>query len=192
MKLKMSENSLFAILLRSSWWISFCVVAVITLASVALLPKDYVAFGVMGSFPFLVIGLMAARKQWHAPNPARVAEALTQSGAMSWRDFSAQMQAIYTSQGYAVTRLNSSAADFALLKNGQTTLVSCKRWKAASQGVDGLRDLLAAKAAQGAQQCTYVSLVPVSDTARRFAVAQQVTLLCDQDLGRFLIKKSRP
>lgn len=192
MKLKMSENSLFAILLRSSWWISFCVVAVITLASFALLPKEYVAFGVMGSIPFLVIGLMTARKQWHAPNPARVAEALAQSGAMSWRDFSAQMQATYTQQGFAVTRLNSPAADFALLKNSQTTLVSCKRWKAASQGVDGLRDLLAAKEAQGAQQCTYVSLVPVSDTARRFAVAQQVKLLCDQDLGRFLIEKSRP
>ena len=49
LKLKMAENSLFAILLRSPWWISLAIVAVISLLSVALLPKAYVGFGVMGS-----------------------------------------------------------------------------------------------------------------------------------------------
>ena len=63
MKLKMSENSLFAILLRSPWWISLLIVAVITLLSFALLPEAYVGFGVMGAFPFLVIAVLAARKQ---------------------------------------------------------------------------------------------------------------------------------
>ena len=43
MKLKMSENSLFAILLRSPWWISMVLVAVFALASGALLPAPYVA-----------------------------------------------------------------------------------------------------------------------------------------------------
>ena len=40
MKFKMAEKSLFAILLRSPWWISFVVVGVIVLAAGALLPKD--------------------------------------------------------------------------------------------------------------------------------------------------------
>jgi len=39
MKLKMSDNSLFAVLLRSPWWISLLVVAGFTLLSFALLPK---------------------------------------------------------------------------------------------------------------------------------------------------------
>jgi restriction system protein len=34
------EKSLFAVLLRSPWWISFAVAGVITLASGALLPKE--------------------------------------------------------------------------------------------------------------------------------------------------------
>lgn len=38
MKLKMAEKSLFAILLRSPWWVSFSLVAVFALASKALLP----------------------------------------------------------------------------------------------------------------------------------------------------------
>jgi restriction system protein len=39
MKLKMSKNSLFAILLRSPWWMSFGLVAAIALAARALLPE---------------------------------------------------------------------------------------------------------------------------------------------------------
>lgn len=191
MKLKMSENSLFAILLRSPWWISFAIVAVIALASIALLPPDYVPFGVMGGLPIFVVGVMAALKQWRAPNPARVAEALAQASTLSWRDFSGRVEAIYAQQGYTVSRLNNAATDFQLVKGGTTTLVSCKRWKAANQGIDAVRDLVAAKEAQGAQQCSYLSLSPLSDTAKRFATAQQVTLLSGQALGRFLVEKPR-
>ena len=191
MKLKMSKNSLFAILLRSPAWISFAIVAVITLVSIALLPPGYVAFGVMGGLPIFVVGIMAAMKQWRAPNPARVAEALAQASTLSWRDFSGWVDAIYAQQGYTVSRPNSAAADFQLVKGGTTLLVSCKRWKAANQGVDAVRDLLAAKDALGAQQCIYISLGPVTDTAQRFAAAHQVTLLSGNALGRFLMEKPR-
>jgi restriction system protein len=191
MKFKMAKNSLFAILLRSPWWISFGIVAVFTMASIALLPKAYVGFGVMGGLPFLVIGVMAARKQWRAPSSARVAEALAQVGALSWRDFSSQIEEIYTRQGYAVTRMNATAADFQIDKSGQTTLVSCKRWKAANHGVEVLRDLVAAKEAKDAQHCVYLSLVPVSDTAQRFSAAQGVTLVSGDDLGRLLVENPK-
>lgn len=191
MKFKMAKNSLFAILLRSPWWISFVIVAVFTLTSITALPAPYVGFGVMGGLPFLVIGVMAARKQWRTPSSARVSEALAQAGAMSWRDFAGLIERMYVQQGYAVTRLNAAAADFQVAQSGQTALVSCKRWKAATHGVEVLRDLVAAKETQGAQQCTYLSVVPVSDTAKRFALAQGVTLLSGDDLGRFLLEKSK-
>lgn len=191
MKLKMAKNSLFAILLRAPWWISMAIVAGFALLSIALLPKPYVGFGVMGGFPFLIIGLIAARKQWHAPSPARVAEVMARAGAMSWRDFSALIEQTYLQQGFAVTRLNSPAADFQVTKGARATLVSCKRWKAANHGIDALRDLLAAKEAQEAQQCTYLSLLPVSDTAQRFASAQGITVLSGNELGRFLAEKPR-
>ena len=189
MKLKMSENSLYAVLLRSPWWISMLVVAGITLLSFALLPKPYVAFGVMGGLPFLVIAIMAARKQWHAPSATQVSEVLTQARAMSWRDFSALVEQTYLQQGHAVARLNSPSADFKVVKDGRATLVSCKRWKAANHGVEALRDLVAAKDAADAQLCAYLSLAPVSDTAQRFAKAQGVTLLSGDDLARLLLKK---
>ena len=39
--LKMAPNSLFAILLRSPWWISVGIALVFALASKALLPAEY-------------------------------------------------------------------------------------------------------------------------------------------------------
>ena len=76
MKLKMARNSLFAVLLRSPWWISFALVLLVALASRALLPEQYVLFGVMGGFPFLVIGGIAAYRQLRAPGDEEIAHSL--------------------------------------------------------------------------------------------------------------------
>jgi restriction system protein len=187
MKLKMSENSLFAILLRSPWWISMLVVLVFVLASSALLPNQYVFFGVMGSFPFLVIGIIAGWRQWNAPNPARVAQALERAATMSWRDFANTLEQAFIKQGHTVTRLNSAAADFSLSKGGRVTLVSCKRWKAATHGVETLRDLVAAKDARDADHCTYISLAPLSDNARTFSKTQGVVLVSGNELAQLLM-----
>lgn len=191
MKFKMAEKSLFAILLRSPWWVSFVLVMVFALASLALLPAQYAPFGVMGGFPFLVIGVIAAWRQWHAPSPARLAQALEQARGMAWGEFSSALERAFVSQGHAVTRLGGKAADFQLVKAGRTTLVSCKRWKAANHGVEGLRELIAAKVAQDATHCSYVSLGEVTDKARRLAREQGVELLSGSRLGALLLSARR-
>ncbi len=186
MKFKMSKSSLFAILLRSPWWISMLLVLVFVLAVRALLPPQYVAFGVIGSFPFLVIGVITAWRQWHAPSSVRLAAALAQAGAMSWRDFAAALETAFVAQGYAVTRLTGAAADLQLVKAGRKTLVSCKRWKAANHGVEALRDLAAAKDALEAQACIYISLGAVTQNARVFAQTQGIQLMSEDDLAALL------
>lgn len=196
MKLKMAPNSLFAILLRNPWWISIGLAGAIGLAARALVPQPYVVFGMMGGLPFLVIGVMAAWRQWHAPNPEHLAQALQKAGAMSWRDFSGVIEQAFGRHGYAVTRLNAGgdshaggkavAADFKLEKRGQTTLLSCKRWKAANQGVEALRDLAALRDAQGADQCIFISLSLPTDKAQRFARENGVQLVCDADLAKMI------
>ena len=186
MKLKMAENSLFAILLRSPWWYSLLLVAAITLFSAVLIPAPYVPFGVMGGFPFLVTGLMAGWRQRHLPDPARITEIIQQAGAMSWRDFSAAAEQGFTRQGFVVTRLDHTAADFSLLKGERVILVSCKRWKAATLGIEVLRELVAAQGALGAQQGICISLGKVSDSARRFATTQGVHLMPEPELAQLL------
>ena len=73
MPIKMKENSLFAILLRSRWWISFLVAAAVGLLAVALMPSPYKPLAAFSGGPFLIIGCMAAWRQFRAPAPAAVA-----------------------------------------------------------------------------------------------------------------------
>ena len=187
MKLKMSENSLFAVLLRAPWWVSFVVMSVFALAATALLPREYVPFGVMGAFPFLVIGCIAAWRQWNAPSAAALEQMLGQVASMNWRDFAALVEKAAGAKGYGVTRLNGSGADFALSKAGKTTLLSCKRWKASNQGVEALRELQAAMQAQEASAGMFISLSPVSAAAQSQAKAERITLLSDASLAQWLL-----
>lgn len=173
----MARNSLFAVLLRSPWWISFALVLVIALASGALLPAQYVPFGVMGGFPFLVIGVIAASHQLRAPSEAEVARILEALAAMSWNDFATTLERAYQAQGYAVSRLQGEGADLQLLKAGRTTLVSAKRWKAVNQGVEAVRALDAARTRMDASRCIYICIAGVGDHAQRFANKNQVEIL---------------
>jgi len=109
---------------------------------------------------------------------------------MSWRDFASAIEQAFGRQGYAVTRLNSAAADFRLVKGDRITVVSGKRWKAASHGVDALRDLVAAQAAQGAHKSIYISLGEVTDNARRFAQAQGIELISGNGLAQLISDKN--
>ncbi|MBN8509743.1 MAG: restriction endonuclease, partial [Burkholderiales bacterium] len=70
MKLRMAENSLFAILLRSPWWVSLAIAAALALLARLLLPERFVAVGAFGAgFPFVVIAAIAAWRRLRAPSP---------------------------------------------------------------------------------------------------------------------------
>jgi len=187
-KLKMAKNSLFAILLRSPWWISFAVVALFALASSALLPPKYVVFGLMGAIPFLVIGCIAAYRQIRAPSTRSVAQTLERAGSMPWRDFRETLEQAYRAQGFSVTLLDGQAADLQLTRGAQTTLVAAKRWKAASHGVEPLRALDKARSALDASQGVYITLGEVNDTARRFADKNAIALVSGVALAQLLGK----
>ena len=50
----MPPNSLFAVLLRSPWWISFALVGLIALVAFALLPAQYAVVGALGVRPWVM------------------------------------------------------------------------------------------------------------------------------------------
>jgi len=180
-KFKMSEKSLFAVLLRSPWWISFVLVAVIALAAGALLPKEYAGVGMLGGFPFFVIGCMAMWRQRNLPSAAELEKGLSMLSSMGWRDFSALLETAFTRQGYTVKHLNG-AADMQLEKKGVLTVVSAKRWKAAALGVESLRELVAARDALEARNCVCITLGQVSAKANEYAEQNRITLISDADL----------
>lgn len=186
-KFKMNERSLFAVLLRSPWWISLLIPVLMSLAAFALLSREYAVVVMLGTFPFVVVAAVAAWRQWRAPSAARLDEALVRAAAMNWRDFSAGVAQAYAQQGYSVTRLEGESADFRIERQGQASLVSCRRWKAASQGVEALRLLQSACETQGARG-VYLSLGPVSEAGERYAKEQGLQLVDGRALALLLLK----
>lgn len=186
MKFKMSEKSLFAALLRSPWWVSFLVMLAVALVAGALLPDAYKTAGMLGAFPFLVIGVMAAWRQRNAISADRISELVAQARSMGWRDFSILVEDALRQQGFAVSRLASGPADFQIEKNGRITLVSAKRWKAAAVGAEHLRELLAARESQQAFSCTCMSLGTFSQAAIDLAQQSPIQLLGPANIAQLM------
>jgi restriction system protein len=182
----MNENSLFAILLRSSWWISFAIAGAVTAVAIALLPEAYRIFGTVTGLPFLVIGCIAAWKQFQAPSIARIDNTLAAVRAMSWVEFSRVIEAAYRRQGYGVSAVSGTAATFEITKEGRTALVSCKRWKVAHTGVESLHDLYVMKETRNAHECIYVAAGEITDNARAFAIKHAIKLVGGPELARLL------
>ena len=189
MKFKMSPNSLFAVLLRSPWWISFALTGLFSLTAVALLPPDYALTGVLGTFPFFAVGCVAAWRQWRAPSAARVNTLNAQLQAMPWRALADALEAAWVAQGYQVERLApGGAADFVLTRGGQIQLASARRWKAAHHGVEPLRELHAAMQKRESPAGLYLlGQGELTDNARLFARDHGLTIVQGDALAQLLL-----
>jgi restriction system protein len=182
MKWKIPENSIFAMLLRQSWWVS----ALAALATFVVV-QNFVPWGyaLFATLPFTVITLMVAWKQLFGPTGARVEKALEKTRSLSWEDFAQALERGYRAEGYTVQRVDG-AADFELQKLGYLTLVSARRWKAARTGVDPLRELAAAGEKREARECHYAVAGELTDQARAFAKKKGVKLVEGAELARLV------
>ena len=172
----MAKNSLFAVLLRSPWWISVVIALVLGLLSFALLPEQYRGVGALSALPFVVIGVMAARRQWHLPSTARVAETHSALAAMAWPEFAALLEQSFRRDGYTVEPGGAAAVDFKLERKGRRTLVCARRWKSARTGLEALRALQAAREPSDPPDALYIGLGSLTDTARSFAAEHRVAI----------------
>lgn len=190
MKWKMAENSLFAVLLRSPWWISAAVAVGVGGLAYALLPNDYRVAGAAGSLPFAVIAVMAAVRQLRAPSAGRIDRTLEHVRALSWNEFAAALEAAWQRDGYRVTR-GQGVVDFELAKDGRIALVSAKRWKAARTGVDPLRELAKALDARDTGEAVWVTAGELTEQARAFGAERRMRILAGADLARLLPEAGR-
>ena len=186
MLLKMSDKSLFAYLLRSPWWVSFAVALALALVVRFIVPEKYEFFAWPLMIPFVVIGLIVIWRQMRLPRTKKVAATVEAVTAMSWKEFSSVMEQAFQREGYTVTRMDGPA-DFKLYKAGRTSLVSCKRWKAASHGVESLRDLENLRDAEDGREALYVALTDVTENASHFlSTHKRVRLLQNIELTTLL------
>ena len=198
MKFKMAPNSLFAILLRSPWWISFVIAGATISATIAWLPARFAVYGAIGGLPIAGVGLIAAWRQLRAPSAVQVSANIDAALALPWRELVAALEKAWQQAGYRVERLDgtkgaSGAADLRLSEKGQVTLVSARRWKAASHGVEPLRQLHAAMKATGAGAGIYIAAQgTLTEQAQTFAREHSLTVLPASALAQLLSSASPP
>ena len=192
MKFKIARNSLFAILLRSPWWVSLLVAAVLVLLAAALLPKDYRVLGALSATPFFVIGAIAAWRQWRLPSAGRVAETDAAVRTMAWPQFAALLEQAFRRDGYTVQRSTGSGFDFELERKGRTMLVAARRWKSARTGLEDLRALQVARDRRNPADALLISLGELTDNARPFAAEHRIAVWQSAELAQALRALPRP
>jgi restriction system protein len=182
----MSKDSLFAILLRSPWWISIAIAAALAVLSAAMLPAKFKVIGSMTSLPFVVTGVIAARRQWRLPSAAQVERTHQVVSTMVWSEFAALLEDAFRRDGYAVKRGTTAPVDFELESKGRRTVVCARRWKSARTSLDQLRVLQAAREANEATDAIYVCLGDLTNDARPFATKHRITIWQSADLAHAL------
>jgi restriction system protein len=185
MKLRMADNSLFAVLLRQRWWVSASIALAIGLVAAALLPPAWRVAGALSGFPFMVIAAMAAWRGRHAPSADRVAQVAVAVRALPWPAFAALLEQAFRRDGHEVKRISGGGADFELLRNGQTLLVSARRWKSSSIGLEPLRELQAVREKEGAAALC-IGLGQISEPAAAFAAQHRIAVWQAAELAQAL------
>jgi restriction system protein len=183
MKLEMHKNSLFAVLLRSQWWVSLAVAAGAVAALRFVLPDVYAFFA---AIPFIVIAGVAAWRQLRAPSAAQLEKSLAALRAKPWEEFAEALEAAFRREGYTVKRLDGKDADFELTKGWRVAVVGCKRWKVARTGIDPLRELHAARGRREAHECIYIAAGEVTENAAAFCVQKGIRLVRGPELARMI------
>ena len=186
MKFRMAKNSLFAVLLRSPWWISAAIAAALVLLGLTVLSDPFRIMAILSGMPFAMIGAVAARRQWHVPNAARVSETRDALAGMPWPAFADLLEQSFHRDGYTVSRSTAAAIDFELSRSGRRTLVCARRWKSARTGLEALRALQTARDAFDQPDGLYIGLGPLTDTALPFAAKHGIAVWSAADLARAL------
>jgi restriction system protein len=192
LKFEMAKNSLFAVLLRSPWWVSLAIAAALALLAAALLPAPYRLAGVLSTLPFVVIGGLAARRQWQLPSAAQVSQTTEAVRVMAWPAFEQRLEDAFRRDGYTVQHGTVAPVDFVLERQGRRMLVSARRWKSARIGLEVLRALQAAREPGEAPDALCICLGDLTDNARPFAAEHRIAIWQSAELAQALHGRKAP
>jgi restriction system protein len=116
--------------------------------------------------------------------------------ALAWSQFEQLIGEAYRRQGYEVqenlVRGADGGVDLRLRKDGQTTLVQCKPWKAYKVGVQTVRELYGVVMAEKAGRGVLVTSGVFTKEARQWAEAKPLELIDGEGLRRLVAHVQPP
>jgi len=177
MAFKMSENSLFAILLRSTWWYGVVIGLALIAISLIIFGGKYLLLGLFSAVPFFVIAGIAANRQSKQPSQKRLLEVYEQTRKMKGSQIAEKIAANYVEARFDKDIFKGNAADILLIRGNRTILLCAKRFKAANTGVEPLKELVTAGEKLEATEYLYVALGEISAAAMDFANQNNIELI---------------
>ena len=186
MQLKMRENSLFAVLLRSPWWYSVLIAGFLVMIGQLFLSGKYLIYAIPIAFPFLVIAVIAGYRQATSPGSKKLEDTETWIRSARARDFTAALTRGYEKEGYAVTPFKGKAAELQIEKDERVRLVSCKRVKAASTGAEPFQALVTAGEHHEVAGLIYIGLGELSAEALDIVEEERIELVTLEELATLL------
>lgn len=185
MAFRMSESSLFAILLRSSWWYSVLIGMVFIALSLVFVDGKYLFLGIFTAFPFFCIAGYAGYKQFQQPSQKRVLEVESQARKMRAVQVANKIAESYMQERYESRAFKGDAAELELTRGPRKILLCSKRFKVGNTGTQPLKQLVAAGDNAEATGYLYVALGEVSDAAKVYAKENNIELIQAVRLAAF-------
>lgn len=100
---------------------------------------------------------------------------------LSWQEFERQVGEVYRHRGYQVEDVGGGGADggvdLRLRRDGQTSIVQCKRWRTFKVGVKPIRELFGVMAAERADQAIFITSGVYTEEALSFAQGKSIELV---------------
>jgi restriction system protein len=137
--------------------------------------------GGMIAMPILIGGVGGYRFRRRHAEFLRQNITLDWVNGLTWQEFENLAGEIFRARGYAVENCGGGGADggvdLRLSRNGETTIVQCKRWKVFKVGVKPIRELFGVMAAEGADRGIFASSGTYTQEALRFAEGKSLELI---------------
>ena len=191
MALRMAQNSLFAVLLRSPWWYSVLIAFFLVAISLVLVGGRYLIFGLTVALPFIGIAVYSVYNQLQRPGKKRVLEVEQAARKMSVGELARKIAGNYEKINFDVVAFKGDAAELELERGRHKFLLSCKRFKAANNGIEPLKKLVSAGDKNEATGYLYVALGEVTDNARVFAKENEIELIQAEALAEYFDGKKK-
>jgi len=190
MAFRMAEGSLFAVLLRSSWWISVCIALAFITLSLVIAESRFLVLGIASSLPFLGIAAYAGYQQFQRPSQQRIQDVAAQARTMRPDQLAEKIAATYIEKRFDSTTFKGGEANLELCRGHQRILLNSKRFKVANTGIEPLKKLVEAGEKVGATGYLHVALGTVSTAAVDFANDKNIEIIQAEQLTAFFDGKA--
>ena len=188
------KDSLVVELVKCPWWVSVVLAGVSYIGLTVLFPlfegdsaiSKVLASAGPGLAPivlivFLIIGGISALRGFRVRKTFAKQNSLDSLTQLSWKEFEDIMGEYFRRRGYEVKEQLTSGADggvdLRLRKNGEKTLVQCKRWKSKRVGLPIVREVLGSMTAENANNGILMTTSSYTREAQFFAQKHSIELM---------------